>query len=147
MVACHISGSSSDHISPARGGYYNSDSQMYEYLIPELINCMFNIDYTGIGMHCLVWWGCFSNFSCVRNNIAKIWNNINHIYSENFKMKQDVHVPKAWQSFSLTFSQEIRYVQYTHFERMSWRARKTLVKHPPAFITTQFFLRESFEEI
>ena len=46
-----------------------------------------------------------------------------------------VCVPKAWlwahvQSFSLKFSLEIRFLQYTNFERISWRARETLVKQP-----------------
>ena len=45
-------------------------------------------------------------------------------------------VPKAWlwahiQSFSWKFSSEVRFLQYTNFERISWRACKTLVKQPP----------------
>ena len=47
-----------------------------------------------------------------------------------------VRVPKAWpwahvQSFSLKFSEEVQLLQCTNFERMSWRARETLVKQPP----------------
>ena len=37
-----------------------------------------------------------------------------------------VHV----QSLSLKFSQEIRFLQYTHFEGMAWKVRETVVKHP-----------------
>ena len=53
------------------------------------------------------------------------------ISSRNF-----VCVPKAWlwayiQSFSLTFSQEVRFLRYTNYERIFWRARETLVKQPP----------------
>ena len=49
-----------------------------------------------------------------------------------------VRVPKArlWallQSFSLKFSSQVPFVQYTNFERSFWRARETLVKQPPGF--------------
>ena len=49
-----------------------------------------------------------------------------------------VCVPKAWlwahvQSFSLKFSSEVRFLQYTNFKRISWRARKMLVKQPPGY--------------
>ena len=47
-----------------------------------------------------------------------------------------VRVPKAWlwaheQSFSLKCSWEVRFLQYTKFERIFWRALETLVKQPP----------------
>ena len=47
-----------------------------------------------------------------------------------------VRVPKAWlwahvQSFSLKFSSQVLFLRYTHFERIFWRARETLVKQPP----------------
>ena len=47
-----------------------------------------------------------------------------------------VRVPKArlWahvQSFSLKFSSQVLFVEYTNFERIFWRARETLVKQPP----------------
>ena len=47
-----------------------------------------------------------------------------------------VGVPKAWlwahvQSFSLKFWSQALFLQYTNFERIFWRARKTLVKQPP----------------
>ena len=53
------------------------------------------------------------------------------IWSWNF-----VHVPKAWlwahiQIFSFKLSYEVRFLQYTNFERISWRAHKRLVKQPP----------------
>ena len=49
-----------------------------------------------------------------------------------------VRVPKAWlwahvQSFSLKFSLQVWFLQYTSFERIFWRARETLVKQPPGF--------------
>ena len=52
-----------------------------------------------------------------------------------------VCVPKAWlwthvQSFSLKFSSEVRFLQYTNFERISWRVRETLVKQPPRCTNT-----------
>ena len=36
----------------------------------------------------------------------------------------------AVQSFSLKFSSQILFVQYTNFERIFWRAHETLVKQP-----------------
>ena len=47
-----------------------------------------------------------------------------------------VRVPKAWlwahvQSFNLKFWSQALFLQYTNFERIFWRARKTLVKQPP----------------
>ena len=47
-----------------------------------------------------------------------------------------VRVPKALlrahvQSFSLKFSSQVLFLQYTNFERIFWRARETLVKQPP----------------
>ena len=44
-----------------------------------------------------------------------------------------VRTPKAWlwahvQSFSMKFSSEVRFMQYTNFERIFWRARETFVK-------------------
>ena len=47
-----------------------------------------------------------------------------------------VRGPKAmlWahvQSFSLKFSSQVLFLQYTNFERIFWRARETLVKQPP----------------
>ena len=49
-----------------------------------------------------------------------------------------VRVPKArlWayvQSFSLKFSSQVLFMQYTNFERIFWRARETLVKQPPGY--------------
>ena len=48
-----------------------------------------------------------------------------------------VRVPKArlsahLQCFSLKFSSQVLFVQYTNFEIIFWRARETLVKQPPA---------------
>ena len=40
------------------------------------------------------------------------------------------------QSFNLKFSSEVKYLQYRNFERISWRARETLVKQPPDVIVT-----------
>ena len=53
------------------------------------------------------------------------------ISSRNF-----VCVPKAWlwphiQSFSLKLSLEVRFLRYTSFERIFWRAREMLMKQPP----------------
>ena len=50
-----------------------------------------------------------------------------------------VRVPKAWlwahvQSFSLKFSSQVLFLQYTNFERIFWRARETLVKQPPGIL-------------
>ena len=46
-----------------------------------------------------------------------------------------VHLPKyLWvhaQSISLKFLWEVRFQQYTNFERIFWRACETLVKEPP----------------
>ena len=47
-----------------------------------------------------------------------------------------VRVPKArlWahlQSFSLKFSSQVIFMQYTNFEIIFWRAREMLVKQPP----------------
>ena len=56
-----------------------------------------------------------------------------------------VRVPKArlWahvQSFSLKFSSQVLFVQYTNFERIFWRARETLVKQPPGSFHTSFVI-------
>ena len=74
--------------------------------------------------------GCFTNVSRAPQNIlAKIHNTRNHIYCENFNLKicTCAHV----QSFSLKFSSQVLFVQYTNFERIVWRARERLVKQPP----------------
>ena len=57
-----------------------------------------------------------------------------------------VRVPKAWlwaqvQSFSLKFWSQALFLQYTNFERIFWRARKTLVKQPPGSLTSGFLWR------
>ena len=82
--------------------------------------------------------GCFTNISrALQNKLAKIYNAKNHIYGENFKLKLGTCAQSiAWlwapvQSFILKFSQEVRFLIYTNFERISWRACKTLVKQPP----------------
>ena len=55
-----------------------------------------------------------------------------------------VRVPKArlWahvQSFSLKYSSQVLFVQYTNFERIFWRARETLVKQSPGSHFTNGF--------
>ena len=76
---------------------------------------------------------CFTNVSRVlQNNLAKIYNVINHIYGENFKLKlctrdQSIALGTRY-SFRLTFSYEMRFLQYTHFERISGGAHEPLVK-------------------
>ena len=47
-----------------------------------------------------------------------------------------IRVLNAWlwahvQYLSLKFSEEVRFLIYTNFERIYWKARETLVKHPP----------------
>ena len=59
-----------------------------------------------------------------------------------------VCVPKAWlwahvQSFSLKFSSEVWFLQYTNFEIISWRARETLVKQPPVVYIATITATES----
>ena len=80
--------------------------------------------------------GCFTNVSrALQNNLAKIYNARNNIYADNFKLKLCTCAQSmAWahvQSFSLKFSPEGLFLRYTHFERIFWRARETLVKQPP----------------
>ena len=80
--------------------------------------------------------GCFTNVSRAPQNIlAKIHYTRNHIYGENFNLKICTCAQsKAWahvQSFSLKFSSQVLFVQYTNFEIIFWRARETLVKQPP----------------
>ena len=81
--------------------------------------------------------GCFTNVSrALQNNLAKI--NIcrkSHLWWEF--QAETLHVcPKR--VFSLKFSWEVRFLQYTNFERMFWRARETLVKQPPDPCNTTF---------
>ena len=40
-----------------------------------------------------------------------------------------VRVPKAMESLSLKLSYGVRFVQYTNFDRVFWRAHETLVTH------------------
>ena len=78
---------------------------------------------------------CFTNVSLsLQNNLAEIHNARNHIYGENFNLKlctcaQSMALGSRT-NFSLKFS-SVEFLQYTHFERISWRAHETLVKHPP----------------
>ena len=64
-----------------------------------------------------------------------------------------VRVPKAWlwahiQSFSLKFSQKVRFLQYTNFKRIFWRDHATLVKQPPGHILLMIFHSQlNFDEI
>ena len=119
---------------------------MYEYLIPELINCMSNTDEIGIGMHCLVCWACFTKVSRVLHIvIAIIYNERNYIYSENFKMKFCTWT-KSMTKFHLDILRRKSVTAVHKFKRIFWRTRKTKtsVKQPLAFITTQCLMSNSF---
>ena len=91
------------------------------------------------GHWCVKPGGCFTNVSrALQNNLAKIYNARNHIYGENFKLKLCTCAQSHTQVqiLSLKFSKEVRFLQYTNFEWISWRARETLVKQPPALDMT-----------
>ena len=80
--------------------------------------------------------GCFTNVSrALQNNLAKIHNTRNHIYDENFKLKLETWLWAHVQSFSLKFSSQVLFLQYTNSERIFWRVRETLVKQPPGLFT------------
>ena len=83
--------------------------------------------------------GCFTNILRAPQNIlAKIDNTINHIYGEKFNLKICTCAQRLWahvHSFSLKFSSQVLFVQYTNFERIFWRARETLVKQPQISVT------------
>ena len=67
--------------------------------------------------------GCFTKVSrALQKYLAKIHNARNHIYGENFKLKL------------CTCAQSI------NFERISWRARETLVKQPPGSLNIKLWL-------
>ena len=51
------------------------------------------------------------------------------------------------QSFSLKFSQEVRFLQYTNFERKFWRAHEMLVKQPPGLQQGMVFALWYFQNI
>ena len=76
--------------------------------------------------------GCFTNVSrALQNNLAKIHNTRNHIYGENFKLKLCTWLWAHVQRFSLKFSSQVLFLQYTNFKRIFWRARETLGKQHP----------------
>ena len=81
--------------------------------------------------------GRFTNVSrALQNNLAKIYNARNNIYAENFKLKLCTCAQSMALGTHTKFQPEIlirmRFWLDTNFERIFWRARKTLVKHPPA---------------
>ena len=78
--------------------------------------------------------------SSPENNFAKTYNARNHIFVVGLSNWNCVLVPKArlWAhvySLSLKFSWEVRFLQYTHFERIFWWARETLAKHSKLGVT------------
>ena len=91
--------------------------------------------------------GCFTNVSrAFPNNLTKIHNTRNHIYGDNFKLKlctcaQSMACAHV-QSFSLTFASQVLFLKYTNSERIFWRARETLVKHPPGYADCPICLNE-----
>ena len=80
--------------------------------------------------------GCFTNVLwALQNNLAKIYSVKNHIFSENFKLKLCTCAQSMALGTRTKFQLEIlikrRFLQYTNFEIIFWRARETLVKQPP----------------
>ena len=79
--------------------------------------------------------------------VSQTFRELSKIISQKYSMPKSkfmvvisswncVRVPKAllWehvQSISLKFSREVRFLQYTNSQRIFWRARETLMKHPP----------------
>ena len=71
------------------------------------------------------------------NNFAKIYNARDHICDENSKFNF-VHVSKTWlwahvQSFSLQFSQEVQFLQYTNCKTIFWESSRNISKTNPGY--------------
>ena len=80
--------------------------------------------------------GGFTNVSrAFKNNLVKIHNARNHIYGENFKLKLCMCAQSmalgTHTKFQLGILIRRTISAKQNFERISWRAHETLVKHPP----------------
>ena len=78
--------------------------------------------------------GCFTNLlRALQNNLTKIHNARNHIYGENFKLKLCTCTQSMDLGTCTKFQLEIL-IRGT-ISAISWRARETLVKQPPVFVS------------
>ena len=79
-----------------------------------------------------------------KNRYAKIYNARNHIDGENFKLKFCTCAENYSRGTRTKFQHEIlikvRFLQYNNCERIFWRARETLVKHPLVISYQKCFL-------
>ena len=118
----------------------------YWYILPSIIVLLFfNFSIRDGDWGGCVDGGCFCGWvlgvvSLTFHELSKIISRKYTILEITFMVRISswnfVRVLKAWlwaqlQSFSLKFSWELRFLQYTIFKRISWRARETLVKQPP----------------